>query len=255
MGRNETCKAIVLRTYRIGEIHVGVTLFTEVNGLVQAIAHGANSRNGKLRGLTNPFCYGTVYLYNDPVKKSTKVSDFDVQDFFIGLRESVRRYYTASLWSEVVLKSFGGGESAPPLFALFVSALKLLDTASEPVAGRLSAQFLARYLSMVGHLPDTAECGNCGRSLAGSVGESRAFYSATQELFLCERCAGPDMLSIPVKSMVYLDSTLGCDTISAALAAEPDAGVVEPLLNLLYALVAALVETPLSTLEIGRGIL
>ncbi len=255
MGRNETCRAIVLRAYRIGEIHVGVTLFTEVNGLVQAIAHGANSRNGKLRGLTNPFCYGTVYLYHDPVKKSTKVSDFDVQDFFIGLRESVRRYYTASLWSEVVLKSFGGGESAPPLFTLFVESLKLLDTASEPMAGRLSVQFLARYLSMVGHLPDTAECGTCGRSLAGSVDSTRAFYSAARELFLCERCAGPDLLYLPVRAISYLDSTLGSVAIGEAFEVEPETGVIEPLLNLLYALVAALVETPLSTLEVGRGIL
>ncbi len=257
MSRNQTSSAIVLRSYPIGEIHLGLTLFTEDGGLLQAIAHGANSKRGKLRGLTNPFCYGTAFLYHDPVKKSTKVSDFDVQNFFIGLRENVRRYYTASLWAEVVLKSFGGGESARPLFALFVSSLSLLDGAAEENIAVASIQFLARYLAIVGHLPDTSECGACGRPLstAASAAGPAVSYSAAREVFLCDRCAGPDQMQLPAAALAYLEESLGRARIEDAVAVSVDTAVVQRLTPLLYALVGSLVETPLSTLEVGRGIL
>jgi len=257
MSRNETCNAIVLRSYPIGEIHMGLTLFTEESGLLQAIAHGANSKRGKLRGLTNPFCYGTAFLYHDPVKKSTKVGDFDVQNFFIGLRENVRRYYTASLWAEVVLKSFGGGESARPLFALFVSSLSLLDAATEEMIPVTSVQFLARYLALVGHLPDTSECGSCGRPLtaAGSADDRPVSYSGARELFLCDRCAGSGRLQLPAAALAYLEKSLGYRSIAEAVRVPVDSAAVGALTPLLYALVGSLVETPLSTLEVGRGIL
>jgi len=251
MSRNQTCSAIVLKTYHIAEIHLGVNLFTRERGLLSAIAHGARSAKGRLRGLTDPFCLGSVYLYTDPVRNSVKITEFDVQEFFLGLRENIRRYYTASLWSEIVLKSYGGGESSEQLFDLFVAAMKQVDNATEQQISLVSIQFLARYLAMVGTFPATDECGSCGRSLS----EGRSVrYSATRETFVCLDCAGPDMLELPVGALRYLDHTLSLPVVSA-FGIGVDQLSVSAILRLLYALVGSLVETPLSTLEIGRGIL
>ncbi|HUX49425.1 MAG TPA: DNA repair protein RecO [Spirochaetia bacterium] len=251
MSRNQTCSAIVLKTYRIAEIHLGVNLFTREHGLVSAIAHGARSAKGRLRGLTDPFCLGSVYLYTDPVRNSVKITEFDVQDFFLGLRENIRRFYTASLWAEIVLKSYGGGESSEQLFDLFVAAMQRIETATDEQIPLVSVQFLTRYLAMVGTFPQTDECGSCGRRLA----DGRSVrYSATRETFVCLDCAGPDMLELPIGALRYLDHTLSLP-IANAFGIKADQLSVSAILRLLYALVGSLVETPLSTLEIGRGIL
>ena len=56
MNRSHSTDAIVLKNTRIGEIHKGVVMLTSDEGLVNAIAHGAYSQKGKLRGTTNLFC-------------------------------------------------------------------------------------------------------------------------------------------------------------------------------------------------------
>ena len=162
MARNQVCTGIVLRTYRIAEIHMGVTLFTDSAGLVSAIAHGAHSQKGKLRALTNPFCHGTIYLYSDPVSKSTKITDADIQDYFMGIRESVRRFYTASLWGEIVLKSYGGGEGSGALFDLFLSSLRKLDTTPDPMVPLVSFSFLRVFFSLRGRFQTPRNAGPAG---------------------------------------------------------------------------------------------
>ena len=110
MSRNIRTEAIVLKTGRVGEIHKSVTLLTPELGLVEAIAHGVYKGKGKLGGVSDPFCWSMSYLYYEPVKKNYKITDMECRELFERIRGDLGRYYAASLWAEVVIRSHAGGE-------------------------------------------------------------------------------------------------------------------------------------------------
>lgn len=255
MGRNLTLRAVILRNYRIGEIHKGIVLFTDSAGLVSAIAHGALSPKGRLRGVTDPFCTGYAYLYHDPVKDSYKVTDFDVRSYFSGLRDSVTRYYTANLWAEVILKSHGGGVSSKELFSLFFNALTALDDADDRAAKRVSAAYLWRYLDLVGSAPSVEACAECGRAFDDRYRANLAYDRAGGGL-VCDHCADAtaERMVLTPGAVRYLLHTAGL-SYAAAAEIDIDDASMKSLLAFVYHLVGELVEAPLNTLEIGGNIL
>ncbi len=250
MNRNSATDVIILKNSRIGDIHKGVTMLTPQQGLLSAIAHGAYSQKGKLRGVTNPFCYGHCYLYTDPVKKSIKITDLSVNDFFSGLRESVTRFYSASLWAELVLKTFGGGAESDRLFTLLLDALRALDSAADfrPV----SIQFLWRYLETAGLQPELGVCADCG---AGLAADSRRYYEPRQTGFVCASCAQPGTVTALGRAAADYLQYSGRLEFSAALKIGLDDAALQNARSVLYRLIQDVAETPLNTLRIGGGIL
>ncbi len=115
MQRSSTTPAIVLRKARVGEIHKALTLLTPARGLVQAMAYGALKFGSRLATASEPFHLLKAYLYHDPVKDQYKLTDVESLEPHDELRRSVAKFYTASLWAETCLKSYGGaaGERLP----------------------------------------------------------------------------------------------------------------------------------------------
>ncbi len=150
MSRHSIVEGIILRGHRLGEIHKSIVFLTPDAGLLNAVAYGAYSKRGKLRGVSEPFTHGRFHLYHDPVKDRTKVEDVEVLRYFHGIREDVTRYFCASLWAEVVLASFGGGEGSAQLFQVLRDGLALLSEAGDGEVKRLNVQVLLRYLAAVG---------------------------------------------------------------------------------------------------------
>ena len=163
--RNSIESAVVLQAARMGEIHRRVTLFTGERGVVYATAHGAGKAVSKLKPAAIPFTVITAYLYHDPVRNSFKVTDVEARNMHPSIRADLRKFFTASLWVEIVLRSHGGGTHAGGLYALLVEALQRLDGAAEPDIGLLSAQVLWRSLQHLGITPDLERCDTCGRVL------------------------------------------------------------------------------------------
>lgn len=256
MNRNSETDIIILKNSRIGDIHKGVVMLSCDAGLVSAIAHGAYSQKGKLRGVTNPFFHGHAYLYSDPVKKSVKITDLVIADYFPGLRESVTRFYTASLWAELVLKTFGG--ESETLFALLLAALRALDGADDCSA--VTIQFLWRYLELSGLQPDLGGCASCSRTLPH--GASRR-YHPRHSGFLCDECAAgttepgageAETITLSAGAAAYLQHT-GALEFSAALGVGADRALLGNAKRMLYRLAQDVAEAPLNTLRIGAGIL
>ena len=248
MNRSSTTEVVILRNGRIGEIHKSVSMLSPDLGLISAVAHGAYSQKGKLRGVTNPFSFGRCYLYTDPVKKSVKITDLAVHEFFPGLREDIAKFYTASLWAELVLHTFGGGGESATLFALLVQSLRALDSAErfEPV----TVQFLWRYLSVSGLQPDLEECAACGAPPAAM----RA-WDASHGGFLCDACVQTiDRAALTAGAAAYLRHS-GTLSFPQSLDIGLDAASMTNAKRMLYRIVQDVAETPLNSLRIGGGIL
>ena len=163
--RNSIESAVVLKAARMGEIHRLVTLFTGDRGLVYAVAHGAGKAVSKLKAAAIPFAHITVYLYHDPVRDAFKVTDAEPRNLHSAIRNDLTKFFTASLWAEIVLRSHGGGTHPDRLHALLVSGLDALDTVGSEEVGALSVQIMWRALGQLGIGPDLDRCASCGHGL------------------------------------------------------------------------------------------
>ncbi|MEE8440695.1 MAG: DNA repair protein RecO [Spirochaetia bacterium] len=257
MNRSHSTEAIVLRTSRIGEIHRGVVMLTPDEGLVRAIAHGANTAKGKLRGSTVPFCSGRAYLYINPATQSTKITDMDADEFFSGIRGDLKKFYTACLWAELILKTFASGGAAAGLFMLFRSALGELDQRAVSVADLVSVQFIWRFLALSGFQPDLDICACSGEHLAP---EESAYYSRSEDGFCAESHASaePDtdeqLIRWSPGALGYLRHTADL-SLSEALRVAPPVAAVPAFKRVLYTIIQDLVEAPLNTIRTGSGII
>ena len=250
MPRNIRCEGIVLKSGRVGEIHKSVTFLTPDSGVVEAIAHGVYKGKGKLSSGTDPFARSILYLYYEPVKQSYKVVDLEVLDLFEGVREDLDRYYAATLWAEVILKSHAGGGGWPELFALLTGSLEELAAREDPKV--VEIQFLWRYVAHAGFLPDLRACGSCGK---GVEEQAEVYHRRSQGDFVCSDCAEEEglrredaLLSAGAKRYLLHSEQLPLRealTIGLAALAKKQAA------RILYAFVQDMVETPLRTLESG----
>ncbi|MBA7681348.1 DNA repair protein RecO [subsurface metagenome] len=250
MFRNYSTPAIVIRKTRVGEIHKSLTLMTR-GGLIRALAHGAYKIKSRFRIASEPYSYLKVYLYHEPVKDQYKITDIEMIDLFEGIRESLVKFYTASLWAEVTLKSFGGGTGSAEIFELLLDALHCLD---ECRAGReimVSIQFLWRFLSIMGYGPALNTCYHCGTA----IGQNEAsFFSENFSAFLCRGCAGSEALILLPGGRRYLEVTTGRPFRSAARVGLEEESV-SALRKILYRFIQMVLEASLNSIKSGAGIL
>jgi DNA repair protein RecO (recombination protein O) len=251
MSRNFQTAGIVLKNNRFGEIHKGVVLLSPEHGLVSAVAYGAYSAKGKLRGVTNPLCAGTFFLYRDPVKDAVKISDMDCRDFFEGVRSSIVKFFTASVWLEMILKTFGG--DARETFSLLLESLRLLDGCAEERASWFLVRFLWRYFELAGTAPDTDVCAGCGEARGENQG---LFYRRGDTGFFCRECAGgsPGAVFLPADALRCLRRSGGLSREKDA-ARDPDASSFAALKKVMLFLAGDFAGGPLNSVRTGKGIL
>jgi DNA repair protein RecO (recombination protein O) len=201
MYRSIITQAIVIRRERYGEFHKSLTLLTSDLGLIAATAYGAYKMQSRLRLGSEPFTWSLIHLYHNPVKKSYKVTDMEVQSDYRGLQSDLSRFASASMWAEIIQRSFGAGETSGGLFGLFRDCLTLLERGNEHDAPYVTIQFLWRFLSLSGYQPDIETCERCGERLE----EGRAaYYAASSNAILCPACGGAFGDPIPAGALRYL---------------------------------------------------
>ena len=251
MFRHTVTEAIVLKTTAIGEIHKGVTLFTPERGLVTAIAHGAKRIASRLRSATEPFCLSRVYLYEDPVHRSVKITDMEPIQAFDSIRRSLRHFYTASTWAEVVLRAFGGGSHSRELYTLLRSCFQQADVREARDMPRLSLQFAWRFLGLEGSRPELDRCVSCGRRL--DAGDHAVACRGSGGL-QCASCAGTtEGIAIGPGSRRYLAATAAMslpDSMRVGLASAQE----QALSRWIYDVVELILEMDLNSLVALRGL-
>ncbi len=251
MTRTSTTEAVVLRKIRIGEIHKALTLFSPEKGLLSAIAHGAFKIRSRLRTASEPFHVIRVYLYHEPVHDQYKVTDIESLNALDGIRRSVERYYAASLWAEVIIRSYGGGESFAAPYRLLVDSLSLLEHAQQRSITHLTCQYLMRFLDLLGQRPDLERCGICA---TGFDTQSGVYLSREERALVCQRCAKPSALFLPAGAQRYLERTAKLPLEAAARVGLEDQSL-QAVKEAAYFLVQAALETNLNAIKSGVGIL
>ena len=247
MYRSISTQAIVIRRARVGEFHKSLSLLTTDLGLISAMAYGAYKTQSRLRLGSEPFTCSTALLYHNPVKKSYKVTELEIASSYEGLQGDLGRLAAASLWAEIVQRSFGAGEFSGGLFELFRDCLAALEHADPAPAQCATLQFLWRFLSLAGYQPNLSVCESCGAPL----GERGARYAAHSHGFRCAACA-PSGAVIPPGCLRYLAATQEL-AVPQAAAVQLEERARNVLTDALLGVVQSVLEGPLASIRWVRA--
>lgn len=256
MARNSITQALILSTTPSGENNRSVCYFSPDSGISYAILYGGPK--SKMKGLVLPFNRGNLYIYTDEVRKSTKITDFDVQNFHPTFRESLFKSWAASLAAEIIIKTRAAGSPSDCWILIngFLDGLELTDEKN----GRLGMiRFLWRYLDLLGILPDTENCCSCGSSFfAGNFEENEVSslnkYNPSENGFYCKNCASENGFDISFQALHYLNATTK-KTPKEVRAIQIDANSVNQMKQLVFYLIEVAVGQKLKSIESGLGIL
>jgi DNA repair protein RecO (recombination protein O) len=262
MSRNYFEEALIVSAAPLGENNRNICFFTAEDGISYAVLYGGPK--SKMRSLVSSWNRGMLYLYKDEIRKSIKITDFDVKNFHTTFRESLFKSWAASLSVEMLIKTKCAGCSKES-WTLLNGFLDGLDICGEP-AGRLGLiRYLWRYIGLLGVRPDTETCVHCGGPLiAGNSEDNTVSYSGPESAFsiaengfLCGDCAQLNPAGIiPVngRAIRYLSATARQEP-GIVRSMQIDTVSVHEMKQLVFLLAEASACTKLKSLESGIGIL
>jgi DNA repair protein RecO (recombination protein O) len=206
--RTFSCRSLVLRARAFGESNREITFLTAREGILRATVFGGPK--SRLRAQAAPYHEGTVWFYRDPAKDFFKVTDFDVQIWRPGLRESYNRSMAAAGIAETLLASHGGGGAWEAALNLAAGALDALETADEGAGRRITTGFYWKWAETLGLRPDLSCCAACGKNFGES---EKIWYSRGEEQFYCASCTHISEealeLTVPAPAAEYLPLSAG----------------------------------------------
>lgn len=187
-----------------------VTYLSPEEGLVDAFVFGGPK--SKFRSLASPYHAGTAWTYNDPVRGFSKLTDFDAERPFSGIRDDLSRLWAAGFFAETIMATHSGGGEFGAVFALALDAYAALETADKPRVERILVQFVLRLASCSGIAPEIGVCASCGADgLRDGSGAGTYAWSDQEPAFLCRECAGQAMagtvIELPAGAVRYLERT------------------------------------------------
>ena len=157
-----TSRAVVLRTYRLGETSSIVVCYTEKFGKVRLVAKGVRKGGGRLGAALEPLLVSGVVFYRREGKDLSLVSQAEVEREFPELRRDVVRMAYGSAVAELVDKLVPGEESDPRLFGVIVGALGEIDSAPEAELDGALWRFELALARELGYTPEFGRCVLCG---------------------------------------------------------------------------------------------
>ena len=244
MERNIKIRGIVLKKIRIGESNVGISLLTERDEVLFVMAFGATKIKNKLFGAVNPFVLGDWDLYYDPVKNHWRVKEASVVNYHESLQSSLEVFYTASLFSEVILKSQGSDN----VYTILISSLKNLEVKGKRVT--VLIQFMLRFLYNQGVLSSFSNCGKCEKEIK----KESMFYIGQDEL-VCRDCLhGSKYIELNPGICIYCERTPSMDFYSSIKVGLGDSSLME-LKVFLLTIIKKHTEGKLLTLDSCDGLI
>lgn len=241
MTRNLTVEAVVLAHRKTTGMHRRAVLLSPETGMIEADAFGA--KRGSLTGKIGQFISGSCVLYHNPVKKSWKIEDFSPRIYRSYITSSLASMYTASFFSECIMKTYAGGGEYSQLYDIMLSALDGLDRPER--RDLVIIQFLWRYLMISGFLGEPGVCASCGRCVTGS---EQMMLETSDGVVNCSRCSTDTAQQVlSPGARLYLEHTLSREFSEALKVGLAHQAAVQ-LKMLLISLVDQVTEGSLKTL-------
>ena len=173
-------KGLVLRTTDIKECDRLVTIYTESEGIVTALAKSARSYKSRKMSSTMQFCYGSYVLYGQGDKFIVKEASL-IESFF-DIRHTIDGLALAAYVVEV-LEHVATAEAEVDLLRLSLNTLYAISTGKYEF-NMIKAAFEIRMASILGFMPDIIGCQHCGKR------EGDFFFDIMAGAVRCKECHG-----------------------------------------------------------------
>ena len=172
-------RGLIIRTVDIKETDRLVTIFTEENGAMTALARGARSLKSRKLAATMQFCYVRYILYKQGDKYQIKEAEL-IENFF-DIRQSIEGLALANYICEV-LSDVTVAEAERDLLRLSLNSLYAISKNLYSVE-KIKAVFEIRAVSILGFMPDVLSCNSCDErngdfffDIMGGIIECRACH-------------------------------------------------------------------------------
>ena len=154
-------RGLIIRTVDIKETDRLVTIFTEEQGVVTALARGARSLKSRKMSATMLFCYGDYVLYGQGDKQWIK--EAELLESFYDMRDSIEGLALANYIVEI-LSDVTVAEAEKELLRLALNSLFAISR-GKYTAEKIKAAFEVRAATILGFMPDILACHECGERL------------------------------------------------------------------------------------------
>jgi len=158
------CKteAVVIKAVDWHETSKIITFYTKEYGKIKGVAKGA--RRGKFGSSLEILTYNDIVFYEREGKDLYTISQCDLKESFLGIRQDIKRLAYASYTVELVDKATGAQEN-PPTFDLLVRTLRLMEDSKDIEA--LARVFEVKLLTHLGYRLHLDDCSICHREFVG----------------------------------------------------------------------------------------
>lgn len=202
-------RAVVLRTYKLGEADRIVVLMTEGHGKVRAVAKGIRKTKSKIGARLEPMSHVEILLYKG--RELDVVNQVELISSSAKLHHDLDRLTQGISMLEAVDHIASDREPAPHLYTMLVGALQSLADQASPV---VVAAFYWKLLAAEGVSPQVQKCVGCLQSV------ELVAFDISQGGAQCRACRTGVSISPP--ALQLLQQVLG-GQLHVALAQEASA--------------------------------
>jgi DNA repair protein RecO (recombination protein O) len=158
--------ALVIRSYRLGETSLIMSLFTADFGLLRCVAKGARGPKSRFGGALEPGVRLSAVIYRKPQRDLHLLSKADVVAYWPALWENPDRFARAGAVLEFLERAAYGEAEDQGLLELAVESLATIATAPPETLEALVRAFEVQACHRLGYAPELTICLECRRPLS-----------------------------------------------------------------------------------------
>ncbi len=180
-----TTRGIVLSIAAHAESDKLVTFYSPDLGLATGIAKGAKRSKHRFVNKLEEFTLLSIIYRPSRGSGLLFLSEAELDNAFLSLRNDYPRYATAMFVTELVLRFTREHDPDPEIFTLLHWALLSLQRGMQPA--RIAALFQVRLLGLAGYRPELGACALCGERISNRL---RYSLDPASGGLTCSRCRG-----------------------------------------------------------------
>lgn len=192
-------RGIILRQRDFKDSDKLLSIFTEKQGKITAIAKGVKKAKSSLRASVQPFCHS--YLYFNQGKNMDLVTQAKLLDFYGNSRQDLERALHCYYLMELLDKSLQEHHPLPELYQVLITVMEALN--EQGLNPLFIRYFESQLLVRLGYKPVLKHCVICGHKPAGQIR-----FSLADGGLLCPACQAAEeaaaMISLSGESLGLL---------------------------------------------------
>jgi len=183
-------RSIILKNRDLRETDGLLTIFSEKEGKITAVAKGVKKTRSSLRGCVQPFCHSLLFYSRG--REMDLITQGKIIDFYGNSREDINRTLYSVYLMELLDKSLMERVPLPNLYGTVVRILELLN--EQGLNLMLVRYFESRLLVSLGYKPVVNQCVNCGSKQLNNFN-----FSLVEGGLICSSCVKPGDLFISLR--------------------------------------------------------